>query len=861
MVMEFLDGPTLKAELSERRRIGQPFDPQEAARILTPIADAVDYAHSQGMIHRDLKPANIQFTSGGQPILTDFGISKIVGATRFTVTGAVTGTPAYMSPEQGQGQSVDERSDIYSLGVILYEMTTGRVPYDADTPYAIIMKHISDPLPLPRQVFPQLPESVERVILKTLSKNPDDRYQTAAELVRALEQALAAPAVPIVSTEAAARPVVRPQEAKAAAPVVTAPVLEKRPLRLMPLLVGGGLLLALVVGVLLSGGIPILSGLWREAKLGISAFVNMALSYWLPLTLTVFALLLWTQRGTIAFAVGRSKAILVSLLSAPPVHERQAPQSAHPVDLPPYAPEAKAKEAILPEVSQPSLILKPDVSVILDPLEKSTIQALVAHQESERLRDFIVNFRGGRFLLTGYGSFGGTTLTQEVIESAKYSLQREGEQGVLLAIRFDLHDSSEVEDVFKVKVDELFLGFLTEQHRYTPSDGLKAGFDTLSFVPASEAGSPKKALIPSLGRISPEENVEIFLKDLKAVLTGQPQKSRLQETIFQVLGSLEPPSRVLIILDKVSRPEILELFTHFSLFDDERIAYIAIIEREQYDRWDEKIKTRLTRRKRFKEWYVPCNWESESGFVRRVTSLLFEDRLIEDEEAREMRQALQSHLAFIGRGTVGGTIEELRDPKYWKFDSATGRGYISFDLLDKGLIHHNAWLQNTLEENWDKILGERFVGRDRIDRAKQGIYHLLDWIIDCGIFTRAEIHEAAEQTIVVISPHKRPRNGVINDLLQVLVANGYLDEVKGRYGIVWGRDISTEEALHEVKLGDHEDEESLRKQLQKLERNRWKLLDKTATFAKGQVPLYLDNQLEEVEETISQIKEKLSQYG
>jgi len=211
MVMEFIDGPTLKAELRERSLMGQPFAPKEAARILAAIGNAVDYAHRWGMVHRDLKPANIMFTAEGQPILTDFGVARIVGAKRFTVTGAVSGTPAYMSPEQGQGERGDERSDIYSLGVILYEMVTGRVPYDADTPLAIIMKHINDPLPLPRQVHPQLPESVERVILKALSKNPDDRYQTAGEMALALQQAVVAPAVPIVSVEAPARPVVRPQ--------------------------------------------------------------------------------------------------------------------------------------------------------------------------------------------------------------------------------------------------------------------------------------------------------------------------------------------------------------------------------------------------------------------------------------------------------------------------------------------------------------------------------------------------------------------------------------------------------------------------------------------------------------------------
>jgi serine/threonine protein kinase len=189
MVMEFVEGPTLKAELNERIGQDQIFALPETSRIISALASAIDYAHSRGMVHRDLKPANIMFTSEGQVVLTDFGIARIVGATRFTLTGAISGTPVYMSPEQGQGERGDERSDIYSLGVILYEMVTGQVPFDADTPFAIILKHINNPLPLPTTIKPDIPEAVERAILKAMSKNPDDRYQTAGEMAKAMREA------------------------------------------------------------------------------------------------------------------------------------------------------------------------------------------------------------------------------------------------------------------------------------------------------------------------------------------------------------------------------------------------------------------------------------------------------------------------------------------------------------------------------------------------------------------------------------------------------------------------------------------------------------------------------------------------
>ncbi len=190
MAMEYIDGPTLKTEIKARRDANQPFTFQEISRIFTGLCSAIDYAHARGMVHRDIKPANVMINEEGQIVLTDFGIARIMGATQYTQTGALSGTPAYMSPEQGQGERGDERSDIYSLGIMLYEMVTGMVPYDADTPFAVIMKHISEPLPMPTKVNPDIPEEVERVIIKAMSKEPGDRFQTAGELAIALRNAV-----------------------------------------------------------------------------------------------------------------------------------------------------------------------------------------------------------------------------------------------------------------------------------------------------------------------------------------------------------------------------------------------------------------------------------------------------------------------------------------------------------------------------------------------------------------------------------------------------------------------------------------------------------------------------------------------
>ena len=189
MVMEFVDGQTLKQKLNALRGEGHVMSPEEASKILNQVAQALDYAHERGLIHRDIKPANILLTSEGDAVLSDFGIARMIESTRQTMTGVV-GTPEYMSPEQGQGMELDTRSDIYALGVVLYEMLTGGMPYQADTPLAIIFKHVRDPLPLPRQVNSDIPELVERVILKSLAKSPGDRHASAGEMATALERAV-----------------------------------------------------------------------------------------------------------------------------------------------------------------------------------------------------------------------------------------------------------------------------------------------------------------------------------------------------------------------------------------------------------------------------------------------------------------------------------------------------------------------------------------------------------------------------------------------------------------------------------------------------------------------------------------------
>ena len=231
MVMDYVEGPTLSAYIRNTSRAGKFPPAVDIVHLFTSIGKAIDYAHQKGMIYRDIKPANIlldqrnkTFNAMGEPVLTDFGIAKLLGAISVTVSGVWLGTPLYISPEQAQGYPGNERSDIYSLGVILYELCTGVQPFQGDTVKAITEQHINTMPTAPSLINPRISSALAAVILRAMAKDPAVRFSTASAMATGISEAFNIYAPVSLST-----PVLPPDNIAKSPPYYISPISNQPP--------------------------------------------------------------------------------------------------------------------------------------------------------------------------------------------------------------------------------------------------------------------------------------------------------------------------------------------------------------------------------------------------------------------------------------------------------------------------------------------------------------------------------------------------------------------------------------------------------------------------------------------------------
>lgn len=258
MVMDYIAGPTLRSYLDEKGAL--PIE--EALTIVAQLVEGLAYAHNKGAVHRDIKPANVMFSDAScqKAIITDFGITRMINDQTLTMEGSMVGTPAYMSPEAVLGERVDGRTDIYSIGVMLYEMVTGRTPYEGNTPLSMVVKQVHEPLPSPLAYRPDLPLPLVELIEKALSKEINGRFQTATEFLHAVQRiqnemtapndspTLAGATLPSEAKPTDTETVVKKLKNEASAELDSA-TLPSTPAWL-PIVGAGVLLLALIVGAL-----------------------------------------------------------------------------------------------------------------------------------------------------------------------------------------------------------------------------------------------------------------------------------------------------------------------------------------------------------------------------------------------------------------------------------------------------------------------------------------------------------------------------------------------------------------------------------------------------------------------------------
>ncbi len=766
LVMDLVEGQSLGDMLRTR---GKPFSENEITSWILQVCQALDYLHTRTppIIHRDIKPQNIIVTADGRAMLVDFGISKSDDSlTARTTLGARAVTPGYSAPEQYGFGGTDLRSDIYSLAATIFELLTGTQP-----PESIVRVAGTSSL----EFLPTISPFAQHAIRTAMSLQPSGRFGSVMEFAEAL-----------FAGSTASRPgntrsiVSAPPPPTSYAPVAPAASLPKRfQIRIRLVVLG---LLAVLVIVLVS--------LWVSGLIAGGGLAG-------PI---VGDEVLWIGGATLGLLVAGAGVVLGGRF-----RHRQSARQKLRKEVSSIAPSSVARSGetiigparsdgtISPSVTPTTrrtsrLTRRLVVPDMIAQRQGQVLDELILTESFDRLKSFISHSRGGRFVLTGYGRFGGTSLVRGAVRQAQLALAERGEKyGALLVFYFevkeDLHDHS---SRFEVKANEYTMGVLTgapieaEQPRIIKRVELTTALDKSFFRRnvGQKAGD---------NRQTTSYTIEWFGREFGNLQSAS--KSELQSMLLRLLGQEALPSRVVIVLDRIRRIETLEMLNKYELFRNDQLSVIAVARKEDADLWE-----RGTERLRgigFQQWYVPCFWHSGGQLRHRLREVLFTgDEPPSSTEDEEVLEGVLKHFEFKGHGIFGDTLDALKHPDNWYAnDMAT---VFDFEAVSKQAhVQMNAWLQDMLDLNWGFILGSlQYSTLEVVDRARIGVYDLLEWIVEKAIFDVVELMTRATAGSILISSTPRLRDMAVRNLMYVLERSRFLKrEEDENYQFAWRQDL------------------------------------------------------------------------
>jgi serine/threonine protein kinase len=732
MVMEFVDGQPLDDLLKSR---GSP--PLAVTLVIARQAlEAIGYLHRQGFVHRDISLDNLMLARDrdGRPLvkLIDLGIAKSMesDAAGITATGMYLGKIKYSSPEQFKGAAVDHRSDLYSFAVALYELLTGRLPFEGGTFSELVAGHLLQPPIAFDESDPagRVPEELRRIVLQALAKEPADRPGDAEDLSRALAE--------------------------------------------------------------VERDFPLSDDLLRQV---------FATGDRVP----------ESGKGIRIEETTAERSLIVTgeteLGAAPP--RREAPSTdvrlrsggvtllSHPgssaVEVDPGAGGVSAAAGGF------TVIFRPEMEAVLASANDHLVEDWLRMQTSERIGSILSSETSARLLLTGYGSFGGTSLVRGVTARLMQNVARR-DRGKVLVVR--LETSRAPAGTYDLFINETRAGSIDDQMDEIRLASIVA--DTLAEPVLSGAAMAPHDTFQGLTAIfdhgsgsrrtsAQAEAVAGLMFQLMALLEGSHDDAVLSRALDTAVTGGGPEGgthQIILVVDRVDHDDAMARLLDSELRASRRhprLSVILVARREVYDRWPEELRVRLEKQS-FRECYVRRLWEQDLDLERELGRIM-EIRDTGDEEQRRRLATWLAHLAYEAQGSIALALRRMKSGRDW---TRQGGGLVLNPsapfVRDREEIEHNAHVQKILGRSWPAVAGSLFNTAVRADQARIGVYLALSWIRDHPIFRRERLLEAAGELPVPVSYDRDVREATLGRLLAVLEREGYLRaRGGGRYELCW----------------------------------------------------------------------------